>query len=404
MQKRSYRPGSATLVTAAFIGPGTVTVCTLAGVEFGFELLWALLISILATIIIQNTAARMSYQAEMGLVSIVKEVIPNPFFKFISIALILSAIFVGNIAYEAGNISGAVLGFEQYTTLPALPMGERLVKTTPIVICLIVALMIWKGQLSLIKNMLIGVVGLMSVSFILAAVATAPAMGDLLRGMFVPQMQEAALVRTLSLVGTTIVPYNLFLHAALVKDSKSKGVDLAYLQKDTYVSIALGGIISLCIVISAASLQGSSVQNAADMGQALIPILGDFAPYLIGLGLFAAGLSSAITAPLAAAFVLGESFSWDEKSDQAKLKYTAIAVLLIGMIFASTGYKPVEIIQFAQVANGLLLPFIGIFIVGLLWSKNQLGITKPKVFEGILLLTIMLFFFFLGMKSLGLIH
>ena len=93
MQKRSYRPGSATLVTAAFIGPGTVTVCTLAGVEFGFELLWALLISILATIIIQNTAARMSYQAEMGLVSIVKEVIPNPFFKFISIALILSAIF-----------------------------------------------------------------------------------------------------------------------------------------------------------------------------------------------------------------------------------------------------------------------------------------------------------------------
>lgn len=404
MQKRSYRPGSATLVTAAFIGPGTVTVCTLAGVEFGFELLWALLISILATIIIQNTAARMSYQAEMGLVSIVKEVIPNPFFKFISIGLILSAIFVGNIAYEAGNISGAVLGFEQYTTLPGLPIGERLFKTTPIVICLIVALMIWKGQLSLIKNLLIGVVGLMSVSFILAALATAPAIGDLLRGMFVPQMQEAALVRKLSLVGTTIVPYNLFLHAALVKDSKSKGVDLAYLQKDTYVSIALGGIISLCIVISAASLQGSSVQNAADMGQALIPILGDFAPYLIGLGLFAAGLSSAITAPLAAAFVLGESLSWKNEKNSRSFKLSAIGVLVIGFIFASIGYKPVEIIQFAQIANGLLLPVIGVFILWLVNAPNQLNISKPSPIENVLLLILMLFLFFLGMKSLGFIN
>ena len=404
MQKNRFKLGPASLITAAFIGPGTVTVCTLAGVEFGFDLLWALVISILATIFIQNTAARLSFETELGLVSIIKAKLSNPALRFLGLALVVSAVFVGNIAYEAGNISGAMLGLDEFIAPGSIPLGRISLNTNPLIIGLLVSVMIWFGNIEFFKKLLITIVVLMSIAFIFAAIATQPSIPDLLRGLFIPKLDAEKTVRILSLVGTTVVPYNLFLHAALVKDSKKQGVSLRQLQQDTYLSIAIGGLISICIVIAAASLSGQAISNARDMGLALEPVLGTYAKYLISLGLFAAGLSSAITAPLAAAFVLGESLSWKNDKGSRSFKLTAIGVLVVGFIFASIGYKPVEIIQFAQVANGLLLPVIGVFIFWIVNAPNDLNISKPSLIENVLLLILMLFLFFLGMKSLGFIN
>ena len=142
MSKRKFQLGPATLVTAAFIGPGTVTVCTLAGVEFGFELLWALLISILATIFIQNTAARLSFESELGLATLIKARLQHPIIRFLGMALVVSAVFVGNIAYEAGNISGAVLGLDEFIKNNSINVGSLSLQTNPLLIGLIVSLMI----------------------------------------------------------------------------------------------------------------------------------------------------------------------------------------------------------------------------------------------------------------------
>ena len=404
MQKKRLKLGPATLVTAAFIGPGTVTVCTLAGVEFGFELLWALLISILATIFIQNTAARLSFESELGLATLIKTRLQHPIIRFLGMALVVSAVFVGNIAYEAGNISGAVLGLDEFIKNNSINVGSLSLQTNPLLIGLIVSLMIWLGNMEFFKKYLIGIVILMSISFVIAAIATQPSISLLLKGMFIPSLDAEKTVRILALVGTTVVPYNLFLHAALVKDSKQKGLDLKSLQQDTYISVAIGGLISVCIVVAAASLNGQNIANAQDMGLALEPILGSYAKYLISLGLFAAGLSSAITAPLAAAFVLGERLSWKNDQKNKAFKWTAIGVLAVGFVFASIGYKPVEIIQFAQFANGLLLPVIGVFIFWLVNAPNDLNISKPSKIENALLLILMFFLFFLGMKSLGFIN
>jgi len=97
--------GPGPLVAAAFIGPGTVTVCTLAGVNFGFSLLWAMLLSILATIVLQEMSARMGIISQKGLSEVIRSEISNPIFRTLAIVLILSAIVIGNAAYEAGNIS-----------------------------------------------------------------------------------------------------------------------------------------------------------------------------------------------------------------------------------------------------------------------------------------------------------
>ena len=109
--KRFFRNiGPGTLVAAAFIGPGTVTVCTLAGVKFGFTLLWAMVLSIVATIVLQEMAARLGIVYGKGLAATVKSEIENPIARSLAILLILTAILLGNAAYEAGNISGGVLG------------------------------------------------------------------------------------------------------------------------------------------------------------------------------------------------------------------------------------------------------------------------------------------------------
>jgi NRAMP (natural resistance-associated macrophage protein)-like metal ion transporter len=100
--------GPGPLVAAAFIGPGTVTVCTLAGVNFGFSLLWAMVLSILATVILQEMAARLGIVSQKGLSEVIRSQISNPLLRTMAIILILSAIVIGNAAYEAGNISGSI--------------------------------------------------------------------------------------------------------------------------------------------------------------------------------------------------------------------------------------------------------------------------------------------------------
>ena len=102
--------GPGVLVSAAFIGPGTVTVCTLAGVNFQYALLWALLLSIISCIILQEMAARLGIISQKGLSECIRDEIKNPILRSLSIILIFAAIVIGNAAYEAGNISGAVLG------------------------------------------------------------------------------------------------------------------------------------------------------------------------------------------------------------------------------------------------------------------------------------------------------
>ena len=99
-------------MAAAFIGPGTITMCSIAGAQFKYGLIWALIVSILLTMFIQLTAIRIGLTTKNTLSNLIKDQFQSGLLKYTSILLIISAIFIGNSAYEAGNISGAVMGFE----------------------------------------------------------------------------------------------------------------------------------------------------------------------------------------------------------------------------------------------------------------------------------------------------
>ena len=389
--------GPAALVTAAFIGPGTLTLCILAGVQHGFSLLWAMLLSILITIFIQNTAARIALTTKKGLAQSSLNQVVSPVFKWALAALLISAIFVGNAAYEAGNLSGALLGLKGLFGENTFLFGKY--DALPLLLGLIVGYLLLKGNFKWLKQLLVAIVILMSLSFLLTAALTQPNLGEVLSGLFLPSFQSDELLTIVGLLGTTVVPYNLFLHSAMV--AASPNMSLEELRQDTLVAVGLGGVVSLCIIIAAASLEGNSLTNAADLGEALAPLYGAAAPVFMEFGFFAAGLTSALTAPMAAGFVVAECFQWSTKSWGYRL--TALSVLLVGVAFTLLGAVPLEIIRFAQIANGILLPVIGLLLLFTVNNSSLMKSARPSFFQNAIFVFIEVFFIFLGVKSLGLL-
>lgn len=363
--------GPSTLVTAAFIGPGTLTVCTLGGANFGYALLWVLLFATISTIILQEMTARLGLITQSGLGEAIRTQIENTSAKWLAILLVFTAIIIGNAAYEAGNISGAVLGISGV-------FGESVPWALVIGITSFAILFI--GKVKIIERILIGLVILMSLVFIVTAFLVKPDLSSIFSGLLIPSITDSNQLAILGLIGTTIVPYNLFLHASSVSQKWKSAKELPDLQKENGVAIGLGGLISMAIVItSAATIFGKGVTGISEMAMQLEPLLGSWAKYFLGLGLFAAGISSAITAPLAAAYTARGIFGWKEGFKTLKFRIIWMLILLIGTTFSMLGYKPIEVIQVAQVANGILLPIIVFFLIYLCNKKALLGsyINKP---------------------------
>ncbi|MGG8497122.1 Nramp family divalent metal transporter [Tenacibaculum sp. TC6] len=392
--------GPGTLVAAAFIGPGTVTLCTLAGVNFGINLLWAMVLSIIATITLQEMAARLGIISQKGLSEVIRDEIKQPVVKQFVTLLILSAIVIGNAAYEAGNISGGILGLETITGKILLNTGSFSINILSILIGLIAFVLLYLGDYKLIEKSLVSLVLLMSISFVVTALLTKPDIVTVIKGMLIPKFPDNSLLTVIGLIGTTVVPYNLFLHASLVKEKWKTPENLTLAKKDTVLSIIFGGLISIAIIIAAAAVPAQNITNIADLAASLEPLYGEFSKYFLALGLFAAGITSAITAPLAAAYVAKGCLGWNEGMKSSKFRWVWGGVLFLGVFFSSLGIKPIEIIKFAQIANGMLLPIIAGILLWIMNKKSVLGVYSNTKFQNFLGLCILTISIFLGMKSI----
>ena len=400
MKKWINNIGPGPLIAAAFIGPGTVTLCSIAGLDFGFALLWTLVLSVIATIVLQEMAARLGIISQKGLSELIRDEIKNPLTKNIVITLILLAIVIGNAAYEAGNISGGVLGLESVFGEKKFDILGLSINFYSLLLGFIAFSLLFIGNYKILERTLIFLVIIMSISFIITAVITKPDIIKLMEGLFVPKFPEGSILIIIGLIGTTVVPYNLFLHASLVKEKWNKVSDLKFARNDTIIAIVLGGIVSMCIVISSASLDIESINNAADLAKGIEPLYGLSSKYILAIGLFSAGITSAITAPLAAAYVATGCLGWSMKMKSLKFRAVWMFILIIGVISSSSGFKSIEIIKFAQVANGILLPVIAGLLIWIVNKKSVLGKFKNSKWQNSIGLMILIITIFLGLKSI----
>lgn len=366
--------GPAAVVTAAFIGPGTVTTCTLAGAKFGYALLWGLLFSTVATVLLQEMSARLGIVGRKSLGEAIRESARSRAARITAVILVLSAIVIGNAAFQTGNILGGGLGLETITGRPGFSPGFPGLNVWALAIGLIAFGLLWWGNYKFIERALVGLVVLMSAAFLITAIMIKPDLGRLFRGLVFPGIPKGSLLTLVGLIGTTVVPYNLFLHASAVREKWKNPEDIRAGRMDIGIAIPLGGIVSMAIVVtSAASFFGASaeIKGATDMAVQLEPLVGSWARIFMALGLFAAGLTSAITAPLAAAYAADGILGWKASRTDPRFRGVWIGIIAIGLVFSQLGSSPVEVILFAQVANGILLPLV---VAYLLWVMNRPGI------------------------------
>lgn len=384
--------GPGVLVAAAFIGPGTVTVCISAGATLGYSVTWAIVVATLAAILLQEMAARLGIISGAGLGQALLQMAPGPLAQKAMITLVLSALFVGNAAYEGGNLSGAALG-----AASALGLGQAYVGVISALVALIAGLLLWFGAYRVIERVLVALVLLMAMAFVATAIIVQPDWLAMFKGLK-PEVNASNTALVIALIGTTIVPYNLFLHARSVRETWQQAADLPAVRVDNALSIGLGGVISLLILATAAASffgTGVAVNGAAEMASLLEPVFGAAARYMLALGLLAAGLTSAITAPLATAYAVCECLP----GLQARFKIVALSVVLIGAVLASAGLKPLALILFAQIANGLLLPVIAVALL-LAVNSRRLGDYRNKPWQNLAGAAVVLLAIGLGLRLL----
>lgn len=339
------------VISAAFIGPGTVTTAASAGAHFGYDLLWAVLFSTAACLVLQEASARLTIVSGHNLGEALRLHFRSGLTGLVVTLIVVGAVIVGCAAYEAGNILGGVAG---------AALGTQASPALLTVICVLAAaLMLWFGTASKLARLLGLVVAAMGIAFLLAAVLLRPPVGAVISASLVPALPPASGLLVVALVGTTVVPYNLFLGSGL-----ARGSSLPDMRFGLSVAVVLGGFFTMCIVIVGAAVEGPF--SFAAVAAALASQLGEWAALFFAFGLFAAGFSSAITAPLAAAITAQSLFGkrqpekWQERARYYRA--TWLLVLGTGLIFGLSGVRPIPIIILAQAFNGVLLPLVAIFL------------------------------------------
>jgi len=209
-----------------------------------------------------------------------------------------------------------------------------------------------------------------------------------------PAFPENSGLLVIGLIGTTVVPYNLFLASGL-----AKGQDVGEMRWGLGAAVLIGGIISFSILLTGIQVKGGfSFQTLAG---ALQSNLGDWAGAFFGIGLFAAGASSSVTAPLAAA-IAGQSIfgkkdeKWAPKSRNFRIAWAM--VLGTGLVFGLSGVKPIPAIIAAQAINGLLLPVVAVFLLIAVNDRNLL----PKKYRNSMAWNVAMGLVVLAVAALGL--
>lgn len=376
------------IISAAFIGPGTVTMAASTGAGFRMQLLWALLFSVVATVVLQEAAARLTIASGKNL----GEIVALRFRGRRSLRLrwlLFASVVFGCAAYQAGNLLGAFSGLSLFDDF-SRPLAT-------VVLGAICSAFLWFGNYAFIARFLGVVVALMGLLFIVVAMQSDVTSAEMINGALQPAIPAGGALLVVGLIGTTIVPYNLFLASGI-----SQGQDIREMRWGLVLAILIGGLISVAIMVVGTQVRGAFSFTA--LSSALEGRLGPWATVLFGLGLFAAGLSSSITAPLAAAITARSLLSsgqpgWSVRGRWFRLVW--LGVLGVGLLFGLLDVQPIPAIIMAQVINGILLPIIGLFLFAAANDRDLLGEAYAnRSMANLLMLLIVGITCFLGLNNI----
>jgi manganese transport protein len=315
-----------------------------AGSQFQLDLLWAITFATVGCVVLQEVSARITIASGRTLGQALLLTYGES--KGAAAQWILGiSVILGCAAYEAGNILGAVSGLNLIT-------GWQNTWLT-ILVTLSAGAVLWVGGKSWISNLMTLLVVVMGIAFAALAMSASYEPSVLMKSIIVPSVPPGAELLVLGLVGTTIVPYNIFIGAGI-----SKGQTIPLMRVGLTVSVLIGGSITAFILLAGNSIE--SFTSFSELARGMSDKVGSWGAAAMAVGLFAAGFSSAITAPYAASIisttVFGATSTW-------KVRLVWGSVLLTGFAFGISGVRPIPVILAVQAINGLILPLLTVYLI-----------------------------------------
>ncbi len=373
-------PWARLLLLASVVGPGIITAnvdndaggiatYSQAGADFGYTLLWTLIPITLALIVVQEMTARMGVVTGKGLSDLIRERFGVKSTFFVMLALVIANL--GNTVAEFAGVAGSleIFGVPRWISVPA------------------VAVLVWalvvKGTARIVERVFLAAC-VFYVAYIIAGFLAGPDWGEVARGTLIPSLPftAPAVTMVVTLVGTTIAPWmQFYLQSAIVE----KGVrieDYPLSRLDVVVGCIVTDVVAFFIVLACGATihkAGSHIDTAKDAALALRPLAGKYASALFAFGLFNASVFAASILPLSTTYYVCEAFGWesgiDKRRDEAPqfyALYVAMIVLGAGLVMLP-GLPLLKIMLLSQTANGVLLPFILIYVLLLAGDERLMG-------------------------------
>lgn len=365
--------GPAYLISVGYMDPGNWATDLAGGSQFGYKLIWVLLMSNLMALLLQGLAARLGIVRGMDLAQANREVYPT----IVNIPLYVLA-EIAIIACDLAEVLGMAIGLNLLTGLPLL--------WCVIITSVDTMLLLFLQRLGIRKMeaFIIGLIAIIGLSFLIEIILAKPNFGEVIKG-FVPSLpNNSALYIAIGIIGATVMPHNLYLHSALVQTRKIKRDNIGIKKAlrlnriDSTIALNLAFLVNAAILILAAAVfhktGRTDVAAIKDAHQLLSKLLGSLAPTLFAIALIAAGQSSTITGTLAGQIVMEGYLRLRINPWMRRLITRLLAIVPAVLVILYYGESKIDsLLIFSQVILSLQLSFAIIPLIYFVSNRKQMG-------------------------------
>ena len=364
----------------AVMGPGIITanvdndaggiaVYSVAGANYGYRLLWALIPTMIALIVIQEMCSRMGVVSSKGLADLIRET-----FRMKVTVVMMAALVFTNAANTASEFAGLaaageILGLSRYVVVPACAV-------------LVWALVV-KGTYRIVEKAFLFAC-LIYLAYPISGFLARPDWGDVFRGALIPslELQPAVLMMLISIVGTTIAPWMQFYLQASVVEKGTRVEEYPWGRAEVILGCVVAIVVAFFITVACGAtlfVAGRPISDAAQAAEALRPLAGPFCAILFAIGLFNASLFAASVLPLSTALAVCEGIGWErgvDRSFREAREFYLLYTLLILVGAASVLWPGItkahllKIMVVSQFMNGLLLPILLVLMLRLINDRK----------------------------------
>ena len=359
---------------------GGITTYSLAGSNFGYALLWIMIPTLILLIIVQEMSARLGAVTGKGLADLIRE---N--FSIKLTFLIMALLVVVNIANTISEFAGIAAASELFgvSRFIAVPLAGFFVWW-----------FVLKSNYKSVEKVLLASC-LFYFAYVIAAFLAHPDWSVVAKETITPafKFEKSYVIMIIGIIGTTIAPWMQFYMQSSIVEKGITKERFSFLRIDVIIGCIVSVIIAFFIILTTAATihkAGISINTVKDAALALLPLAGKYAEYLFAFGLLNASLFAASILPLSTAYSVSEAFGWESginrKYKEAKHFYILYtSMILLGMIFVLIpSFSLITLMYFSQVLNGLLLPFIIIFMLVLINKSNLMGKFKNPMWYNII--------------------